>query len=289
MNGLLLLGVTDAGKTVYGGQLLGRFENPTVGTALKLRETPESFRALQAAQRALQEGRLPVRTPSETNETITLPLIDAFGHPVDLNWPEFAGEDFKDFVVDARHLTPAWMERATRSSGILLMLRPSLEMDAPGVTATAGEVSERTDGTDAQQPPVGALAPDARYVELTQLLLKARGYARRDRVYWPLAVVLSCWDELDQAASLSPGEVLRDRYPLLGQFLQANWFTEDLAIFGLSSTERALRYGADGYDEEFVNADPTLQGYIVTKEGKRSQDLTLPLAWLLERARQHDI
>lgn len=284
MSEVLLLGVSDSGKSVYGAQLLGRFENPDVSTALRLRDTPESFKALQAAQEALQGGRYPVRTPYDTQETISLPLVDGSGRVVDLMWPEFAGEAFREEVVDARHLSKAWVQRTSSAGGALLMIRPSLEGDAPGVGATNGGVTDRTPGTDTQQSAATALAPDARYVEVLQLLLLARGWNRQVRARWPLAVVLSCWDEIDADGRLSPAEVLIDRYPLLHMFLRGAWSADDVEVFGLSATERRLQFGVDGYDERFVDADPSRQGYVVTRSGDRSQDLTLPIAWLLGRA-----
>ncbi|AZI44110.1 hypothetical protein EHF33_14445 [Deinococcus psychrotolerans] len=284
MSEVLLLGVSDAGKTVYGAQLLGRFENPDVSTALRLRDTPESFKALQAAQEALQQGRYPVRTAYDTQETISLPLVDGSERAIDMLWPEFAGEAFKDVVVDARHLSKSWVQRTTGADGALLMIRPSLESEAPGVRATNSGVTERTPGTDTQQPAATVLAPDAQYVEVLQLMLFARGWARQARVRWPLAVVLSCWDEVDPDGRLSPPQMLADRYPLLHMFLKGTWSAVDVEVFGLSATERRLQPGTDGHDERFVDADPSRQGYVVTRNGDRSPDLTLPIAWLLDRA-----
>ena len=283
MSEILLLGVSDAGKTVYGAQLLGRFENPSSSTALRLRDTPESYRVLQAAHEALQQGQYPDRTSYDTHERISLPLVDAAGRPVELNWPEFAGEAFKDRVIEQRYVPETWVERTRNAGGMLLMIRPSRESDAPGVGATSAGVVDRTQGTDAEDTGPVTLAPDARYVEVMQLFLFARDASRRERVGWPLAIVLSCWDEVDDG-TLLPESLLSNKYPLLSVYLRGAWSAENIQVFGLSATGRQL-VETDGYDARFVDEDPSCQGYVVVETGERRDDLTLPIAWLMERMR----
>lgn len=282
---LLLLGVSQAGKSTYGGQLVHRFETGSGETALKERRRPEHTRALDSVVDALLEGRPAERTSQATHDRVTFHLQDQAVNEVNVLWPEFGGEAFKSRVLMPRALPARWAQDARESDGLLLLLRPAMDPEAPGLEANGRVVRDRQPGTDEDDDPTLVVPqPDARYVELLQLILHVRGASRRDRADLPLVIGLSFWDEL-QGQHDTPEAALRAAYPLLAAYLRGAWQPEAWRAYGLSPQGRPLHLEQEGYDEAFAAAGPTANGFVALPDGTTDSDLTLPLAWLAERAR----
>lgn len=275
---LLLLGVSQAGKSTYGGQLAHRFEMADIPSALRERKRPEHTRALDAVMDALLEGRAAERTSQGTHDRVTFHLEDQLKRPVDVVWPEFGGEAFKSRVLLPRRLPAQWAQDAREADGLLLLLRPYMDAEAPGIEATARGL-QRQEGTDDDQDETAVtLQPDARYVELIQLILHVRGVTRRARVTLPLVLGLTFWDEL-KGQHHTPMEALTASYPLLAAYLRGAWAPEAWRAYGISPQGRPLR---DEAEDEFAEAGPTAHGKVVGPDGQEDPDLTLPLAWLSE-------
>lgn len=276
---LLLLGISQTGKSTYGGQLAHRFESLSQTLALKERKRPAHVRALDAVMDALLAGQAAERTAKETFDRVTFHLEDQQGRAVDVVWPEFGGEAFKDRVLSARGLPPQWAEDTKTADGLLLLLRPALDAEAPGLEATSRPV-QRHGGTDEDQDPtLVTLQPDARYVELLQLILYCRDYSRRQRANLPLALGLTYWDELGEQFP-APNEALNAHYPLLAAFLRGAWAQEAWQVYGISPQGQRLSKEAD---EAFAEQGPTAHGFVALDDGTSNPDITLPLAWLAER------
>lgn len=283
---ILLLGVSQAGKSTYGGQLLHRFELADGRTALREEHRPEHTRALDSVVDALLEGREAERTAQTTHDRVTFHLQDRAGGAVDLVWPEFGGESFKNRVLLARALPKQWAQDTREADALLLLLRPAVDAEAPGLGANGRAVQSRQPGTDEDDDPTLVIPqPDARYVELLQLIQHVRGFPRRDRADLPLVVALTFWDELREQYS-TPHEALRASYPLLAVYLRGAWRPDVWLAYGLSPQGRSLHHGPSGQDSEFADAGPTANGFVALPDGTSDPDLTLPLAWLAERARE---
>jgi hypothetical protein len=119
---------------------------------------------------------------------------------------------------------------------------------------------------------------NAQTVELLQILLATAGRSLARPLQSPrLVVLLSCWDELSEAAA--PPEVLRRRLPLVTSFLEATWSPEALAIWGLSSLGQALSRHEPA--EAYLDHGPEHFGFVIAPDGgTRDPDLTRPLTSL---------
>ena len=94
-----------------------------------------------------------------------------------------------------------------------------------------------------------------------------------------LAVVLSCWDELEDAGT--PEEVFAKLLPLLHAFVRSTWLEDAWSVWALSSLGRALR--PDERDEEFASQGPEHFGFVIPPGSiEHDSDLTAPVAWLLK-------
>ncbi|HEY6927475.1 MAG TPA: hypothetical protein VI653_28630, partial [Steroidobacteraceae bacterium] len=148
------------------------------------------------------------------------------------------------------------------------------EPEAAAATVEAEAAPQRTE-----------LSTQERLVELLQAFLYAAQIDSNVRVQVPaLTVVLSCYDETVTAVEgkwQDPGTVLRERLPLLSQFIESTWEAQKLEVVGLSALGKSL--SEDYGDDEFVDQGPENQGWCITSGGVHTRDLTYPVAALMER------
>ena len=275
---VLVLGGSGAGKTHYAGQLLGRMRHDRRGR-LRLRTGGvEDLSKLEEVLACLEEGRAAGHTPAETWTGIRCELETSDGTSVLLEWPEYAGERLFA-IMEQRSLPAEWRASINRATGWILFVRPStLKVYEDLLERPTGVAPQHT---DSDEVVVGGKGWDdrARYVELLQMLLFAAGRSTFRRTSKPrLAVVLSCWDELEQPGM--PEETLATRLPLVDAFIRSTWSDDAWSVWGLSSLGRALSQVER--DAEFAQFGPEHFGYVVPPNGRdQLKDLTAPVAWLL--------
>ena len=276
---VLVLGGPAAGKTHYAGQFLGRLRNDRRGI-LRIRPGGEDdLHKFEEVLARLEEGRAAGHTPAATWTGMTCLLQTSGGSEVSLEWPDYAGERFAA-IVDNRELTAEWQASVSSARAWLLFIRLStLGLHEDLLTRPRDPVSGQA---AAETPDLEGTAWDdrARYVEILQMLLFAAGQSTAKPVVAPrLAVVFSCWDELDETGT--PEQILRGRLPLLHAFIRSTWADGAWSAWGLSSLERAL--SQNSRDAEFVKNGPESFGYVIPPGGTdQERDLTAPVAWLLQ-------
>jgi hypothetical protein len=275
---VLVLGGSGAGKTHYAGQLLVRLRHDREG---KLRLRPggvEDLSKLEEVLSCLEEGRAAGHTPTNTWTGIRCELETSGGIAALLEWPEYAGERLFS-IVEQRVLPHEWRTSVNKAAGWILFIRPStLQLYEDLLDRPTGMAPEHT------RSAAGAIDGKgwddrARYVELLQILVFAAGLSTFRKISKPrLAIVLSCWDELD--APGTPEETFAHRLPLLDAFVRSNWEDCAWSVWGLSSLGRAL--SQSGRDAEFAARGPEHFGYAVPPGStEQLKDLTAPVAWLL--------
>lgn len=276
---VLVLGGSGAGKTHYAGQLLGRLRHDRSG---RLRLRPggvEDLSKLEEVLACLEEGRAAGHTPAETWTGVRCALESADGTQVMLEWPEYAGERLFS-ITERRVLPPEWKTLIGAAEGWLLFIRPStLQCYEDLLVRPTGLAPEHAPEEGSSNLEQRGWDDRARYVELLQMLLFARAQSSFARATRPrLAVVLSCWDELEE--SRSAAEVLATRLPMLEAFIRTTWEQEAWSVWALSSLGRPL--SQDQQDEEFAAMGPEHFGYVIPPDAREEDaDLTAPVAWLL--------
>ena len=195
-----------------------------------------------------------------------------------MEWPEYAGERMLS-IVDRRLVPPEWRTSIDSAIGWLLFVRPSTLQRYEYLLERPSGVSPQN--TDTSSTLISG--PDwddrARYVELLQMLLFIARRSTVRAIPRPrLAIVLSCWDELDTPST--PENVFADRLTLLDAFVRSTWDSDAWSLWGLSSLGRELR--SDKPDREYAALGPENFGYVVPpRSTKPINDLTAPIAWLL--------
>lgn len=280
----MLLGRSGTGKTVFGGQLLGRLLYAPGALSLA-RPAIDSLQEFQDVLDILSEGRLPKHTDASVYTETRLELVDEDGRGVEVHWPDYGGEQIRAVARD-RYLSPAWEKRIQQSDGWLLFLRLS-RLRIPDDALERGMGLLQPASAELDGPP-DELSDQASIIELLQILRYVHGaHARQKRrAATPpaLGVVLSAIDEvLDSDRAVVPSALLQERLPLVSEFVRTRWPERRSFVMGLSALGKPL-------DE--VDPDPTFQeegaetqGEVILPDGSRSSDLTLPISLLLERIR----
>lgn len=274
---LLVIGGPNAGKTHYGGQLLGRLNHGK--GVLRMHGAPVNISPLEEVLKALGQGRTAGHTAMDVYHEVMMPISKTDGETFELIFPDYNGEQVRG-IMEERHISRDWQVRLRESNGWLLFIR--LELLRAYDDVFTRPVSRVEEGN--MNSGEGSKWSDQTYfVELLQLLLFTKGLGTVDRIKKPaLTVVLSCWDEIKGVErNTKPIDMLSKRMPLFSEFVQTTWGTAELCLIGLSALGKALQENET--DEEFKDRGPENFGYVILADGKKSDDLTLPVALTMER------
>lgn len=297
------IGVRSSGKTTALAAILEQL-NRGEG-ALRFDGAIPDRRLVDRLTDPLLEGEYPPRTSYQgqgEDQRLKLPLRRGAERFV-LETGDYAGEELKR-IFALREWSAHWAARSA-ATGLLLALRvnergqptipralpaPPRDVDAPFTPALVGEEL----GAPVEVAPPAADTPvevpdTLSLIEVVQCLRHARGLAigeRPPKDSLRVGVLLTAWDAVGAAwAERDPAHFLAERLPLLNDVLCANFRPEQVRAFGFSATggdlnnpEHSRRYvGADaGEDKGFVRwwGGPDAL--------RRSADLSLPIAWVLE-------
>lgn len=265
---LLLLGESDVGKTHYGAQALRRLNAGHGAFELVDGANLEPFRtALDKISQGLSAPHTPL---AEYSESIWSLRQKSSGADFDLVWPDYGGEQLSE-IINVKSLPNSWRQRIISASGWIFMVRPS-HVPVPDDILTRPVSLPAVDYVSN-----ALLSPQSKQIEVLQMLqFKERCYSEHKGTLPPLAVLLSCYDEL--ATKEPPGTYCRNALPMLSQYLSANWPKERLRIFAVSPLGQPLSQTEP--NEVFASLGPEKNGFVINEEGEKSDDLLAPLEWL---------
>lgn len=273
VNKVLIIGGPNAGKTHFGGQLYGRLSSRLFNYKIAPNNRPSDLTIFQEVIDKLSEGRRAGHTEASANRSIELKIEDSSGNKILFTFPDYAGEQV-NYIIDNRRINTVWKQYIESSSSWMLFVRldevkPVEDIINKGIPS-AEEIVKRK----ATPPPI-KISDAAHFIELLQMLLYTKGVPSLNKVVRPnLTVVLSCWDVLNLPDNTKPSDILKERLPMLYDFLKNSWADNSLSIIGLSSTEKTL---TDDADEEYIDRTPIKFGYIINEDGTKQQDLTLSI------------
>ncbi len=275
VHSVLLVGGPSTGKTHYGAQLLGRLQLGRGG--LRLRRAPESITPFTEALECLAQGRAADHTARETYEEVILQVSTPSGAEVDLVWPDYGGEQVRR-LMEERRVDDDWRGRIENSGGWMLVVRPFMLHSEDDIFSRPIHELAEIEGQGAEEKQ---WSNQAWYVELLQILRHIRGVdSLSPGGAPPLAIILSCWDELDETRrSLTPPDLLHVQLPLLDAFIRSHWREDSVRVFGLSSLGQELHKEAE--DQAYIERGPEEFGYVLDPSGEQHSDISLPLQWLL--------
>ncbi len=269
-NSILLLGESDVGKTHFGAQLLKRLMKGD--GLLRMNGAATNLEPYEAALESLNEGKSADHTANVTYVDSIWPVIDRDGRTAELVWPDYGGEQVRT-IINSRRVPNAWRSRILASPVWLLLIRLQQTRIGDDIFSRplVGLRATSTENREVQ------ISDQARLIELLQFLIYVSHATSDAPLVRPrLGVLLTCWDEL--AFSGKPMDALREWLPMFRDFVLANWSKPQ--VLGLSALGRSL--SPRDRDMEYVALGPEHFGYVVTSDGLKSADLTLPIKLLLE-------
>ncbi len=273
MDDILIIGGPNAGKTHFGGQLYGRLSSKQFEYQISPNNLPTDLTIFEEVLDRLAEGRRAGHTETSANRSIELKTEDKNCNSIIFSFPDYAGEQV-NMIVDNRRVNSLWKDYIDKSSAWLLFIRLE-EVEKTEDIINRGipspqEIQKRNEKT----PPV-KISDASYFVELLQTLIYIKGIDTFHKINKPnLTIMLSCWDLLKLKKNSIPAEILKERLPLLYDFVNNNWNDKDLSVLGLSSTEKSL---SDDPDDDFIDRTPIDFGYIVNTKGIKEKDLTLSI------------
>lgn len=266
---IAVFGESNVGKSHFGAQLIGRLNAET--GALRMRGAAADLGAFEEVAQSLSSGVPGAHTSAGTYTETLLPVQAADGTAIDLNWPDYAGEQVSQLLQE-RRVPASWQQRVETADGWILMVRPKhVPLGHDIFSKPLSDLQASRSGGTVE------CSPQARLVELLQMLVYT-SRARTGRRKPALAVLLSCWDELEESQETTPSDVLRKNLPMLADYISNNWSEQRRIVLGLSATGVALSKASPNQD--FIYKGAEAMGWVVDADGKHSPDLTLPIARL---------
>ena len=285
---LLFMGLPGSGKTTFLAALWHVLDDRSSETSLKLKGLSVDRTYLHQITADWQACSQVQRTKLEPEELVVLSLTSG-DTEFDLTVPDFSGEAFEQQLVD-RKIALGHNETIQRATGLVLFVHPRVKggtrltysrqlsavLDgAPIQPAVAGGAGGNAPPSATEPWSIEKLPTQVALVELLQFALESA--ARRKRV----AVVISAWDLVERTLFTgTPQEYLAREMPLLRQFLESNNDLFEHTVFGVSAQGGDIT--VDEQKNALLGLDDALKRIKVLHGTEASQDITKPIAWLLQ-------
>lgn len=279
---VLLVGGPDAGKSNYLFRLWLALEDGR--RSLVKSGLPDELEYLRSGAEFLLQGQFAPRTSKEVHERVDIPLESPSGELGRLIVPDLAGERVLA-VCDEREWSAEWESEISESCSCLVLVRAdSIENVIPMDLMTCFNMyggpppESAAEGGDPPLPTQVVLVEWLQFLRIAYTAKVSGGFRPR------IAIVVSAWDAVPadlQAAG--PTRYLRENFPMLAQYVEANGAMFDFETFGLSVVSGDLEHD-DDFRNRYVAGQPQDFGYVVhSLDGPRTKetDVTVPVAWAL--------
>lgn len=294
-NSVILIGGPDAGKSNFIFRLWIAIDEGK--GALVKDGLPPDVEYLRAGAESLLQGKFAGHTSKEVRQRVHVPVQTLVGRKKGiLVLPDVPGEQILAIYRD-RRWSDDWEELISGQAACLLFIRAgSKENVVPLDWAMCFEKY----GAVPQPPPqehAGDTAPHRQAAEAVvehptqvvltdwlQFLKRAFTSIVAGRFRPRVGLVVSAWDAVPrEQQEAGPVAYLKDNFPMLHQFVEANDNLFAFQIFAVSVVDGDLendeefkqRY-SNGRPQDFGMVLHSLSGHL-----SRSDDLTVPVAWAL--------
>ncbi len=280
------IGLPATGKTTFLAALWHIVDSGDVPGSLQLAHTHGDQGYLNRIAAKWGNGQKLSRTSPAEETVVAMRLVADDGAITEVYFPDLDGESFTDQWVH-RKCRRSYFEQADGASGILLFVHPDTVREPLWIEQrNALAAAARADGTGNEAAVSGTTDEDlgkskpwdarvaptqVQLVELLQFLTQLPFHRRPRRV----AVIISAWDTV-QSVYDDPPRWLRERLPLLEQFLVANRELFPARVYGISAQ------GGELGNRDLLQI-PASQRIIVAGPEARPHDITAPIRWLMEK------
>jgi hypothetical protein len=293
-NKYFVIGLPEAGKTTFLAAFYHVVESGHVPGSLRLNKVEGDMKHLNRIRGAWIDVTEIGRTVAP--EEVTLLLDGAETDTVEVHLPDLSGESFRTQWKD-RRMAPQVAAFLRESLGGLLLLHPAtikeetlirdaepivdIVASAPAVqgqlTPTDGNIIRPTTPTAKEPEEIKPYDLDdaptqVKLVELLQFVV-----AQCPHRPLKLSVIISAWDIVSTRGDLLPVDWIKERLPLLWQFLRANGETFKTSYYGVSAQGGPLSAA-----ESLRKLKPVDRIAVVDGNGRHSHDITAPIRTIME-------
>ena len=281
---IVVIGPPGSGKTTFLAALWHLVVSREIAALLRLSSLVRgNQKHLNEIAERWRNAQMQDRTSLGGNQFVSISMLDETEHAITITFPDVQGEAYQKM----------WEERECdrEVADTLVHGNVLLFVHATNVKAPHWVVDIATQTRDLGLPiEEGTPVPWSPHLAPTQVqavgLLTLLTEEPLDSGPRRLVVMLSAWDKAS-GEGLSPSNFLREKLPLLHQYLNTNPNQWDVRVYGVSAQ------GGD-YDEVKDGARPTQSAEdlraldqpstrIELTDGTfKSHDLTIPLAWLMK-------
>ena len=279
----ILIGLPGVGKTTFLAALWHLVDVKEVKSSLILDEFHGNREYLNKIRDSWLGCYQPERTLPSNEQTISMRLKKPSNNNViEVYFPDLSGETYQE-QWNERRWSKSYKSLVGEANGALLFVHPS-EVNEPTRIDEADALIEVIDKSEHPQETTVPLIEEGiqwepklspTQVQLVELL---QFISHHPNLHLPfkICVVISAWD-LVMTHQKKPGEWIRERLPLLSQFLRCNEERFPYKIFGVSA-----QGGAYSNRESLLEINQQSDRIIVVEEDNKSHDLCLPIVWLME-------
>lgn len=271
-----ILGLPSAGKTSYLAALAYSLQQKQIKTKLCWNKFSEDHQYLTSLSETWLQYEPVSRTSIGLQKTeLSLQLRDSDGNVFNITFPDLSGEIFQKQYIE-REIDKELADHIINSNGILTFINPA-EIIEPTLIPEL-PLTSRMDSDDLS--PMAERNPakiDPTEVQIVELLQDIDFLTDKKSRAIPLTIIVSAWDIVENTYS-DPESCIKERTPLLWQFLQANDNVFQVSYYGVSAQGASLETGTNV--EELLNRFeevPAERIVVVDNTGKKSHDITLPL------------
>lgn len=276
----MVFGIQESGKTTFAAALWHLVDSEEIRTALIKGKHVGDFTYLQEISGSWAEGYEVERTKLQQVENIRMNLQHVeSGNEMTLEFDDLSGETLEQAFA-TRYCPEKFVELVKSAEGMLLFLSANRKNDDAVTILDVFDAEE-----DATQPAADPShwepknAPlQVQLVDLLQCLQRPPFEAKPMKV----ALVVSAWD-LAPDGGTDAEKWLKDRYPLLSQYLDNSEGVLDLRVYGVSAQGGRLSKKKDGPGpdrEKLLAIVPASKRIRIVGPAVAEHDITRPLLWL---------
>ncbi len=291
----LLIGLPGAGKTTFLAALWHLVESSEIDGTLLIQKVDGDREYLNSIRSGWVGCQHLERTKPANEQIVSMRLMDPLTHQTtEVYFPDLSGETFKN-QWENRQWSKSYRALVRESAGSLLFIHPDQVKEPTRIDEAdmiMGEIDngERiADNHPIEDQSISAyqsgnentnegvkwepsFAPTQ--VILVELLQYIALHADITKPF-KIAVIISAWD-LVESLGLSPKTFLRNRLPLLHQYLIANSSEFPFNIYGLSA-----QGGTFDERHRLMEYEPPSERIIVIGDDCGEHDISAPVAWVM--------
>lgn len=262
-----IIGLPASGKTTFLGALAYTITNSMPGTNMFELDRVENLDYMNGLAVTWSKCEEVGRTNLDQYESTTLFLKDSLGNKVELRLPDQSGEEFKN-IIKNRSMTERMHMEIKECDNIFLFINPNvIEKDV---------MINDIDPKFRKESQESTISSDEKYVhEQVQYVMLLQDISGIKKGKTKIKIVISAWDAYND--NKCPRDVLKDKLPLVWQYLSSNEQLFDCEFWGVSAQGGDL---ADtSVKERMLDYENAIERIIVVNEdnNESTHDLTVLL------------